>query len=323
MMTHSKSSLNTQTRNAIAATVLFVFLFASLGMTLTTAATPTPRTKVTFTGLPIVQADGIPVVAGHKWKMTSNSNQILLRCLSSHDIVGGFHVRTQQYANDLAKSYAFISYVAGMTAKPIDIANDLQICLNAVKSSHQVGGMGPEGYANVGFNNGVRSYAFATLYQDLMFVTYWAQPGVPEQDQSPAVVLMARALVMNELAAKGITNPYAVKCAIPRSGKTTPLPTEVRAMILKSFAKLAPISISKKQIWPVNVREQSSTPHICLWPWGFPEAWSGPVPPSATRALEVAVKHAPDPVSAHTYNYLTFALMPGGGWMQVSSSSLP
>ncbi len=323
MKTHSKDSRSEQTRKTVASASLAVLLFASLSVTSSSATTPEPSTVVTFAGLPVVQADGIPIVAGHKWKMTSNSNKTLVNCLKVHDIVGGFQVRTQQYANDLPKSYAFISYVEKLTAKPTKVADALQRCLNAVKSPRQVGGLGPEGYANVGINNGIKSYAFANVYQGLMFITYWAQPGAPDQDQSPAVVMVARVLAVNQLAAKGITNPYAVKCAIPRSGKTTPLPNEVRAMIMKSFAKLAPIVINKKQVWPVDVREQSSTPHICLWPWGFPEAWSGPVPPNATRALEVTVKHAPDSVSGHPYSYLTFAFISGIGWKQVSSSSSP
>lgn len=322
MRIHSKDLLSVRTRNEVAATTLLVFLFASLGLTPSMATTPAPAAIVTFRGLPIIRADAIPIVASHKWKATSNSSEILSRCLATHSVGGQFHLRTQQYVSNVAKSYAFISYAENLTTKPTDVANILQRCFNSVKNPSQVGGMGPEGYANTGINQGIRSYAFATVYQGLMFMTYWAQPGAPVQDQSPAVVMTARVLVMNQLAAEGMTSPYAVKCTIPRSGKTTQLPTEVRAMVLKTFAKLAPIVVNKKQVWLVDVRGQSSTPHVCLWPWGFPEAWSGSVPPNATRALEVAVKHAPDPMSGDSYSFVTFALMPGSGWKQVSSSSL-
>ena len=323
MRIHSKDSFRVRTRNEVAATTLLVLLFASLGLTTSIATSPAPAAIVTFGGLPVIRANAIPVVAGYKWKATSNSNETLSRCLATHSLSGPFHLRTQQYGSNVAKSYAFISYAENLTAKPKDIANILQNCLNSVKNPRQVGGIGPDGYANTGINQGVRSYAFVTLYQGLMFVTYWAQPGAPTQDSSPAVVMTARVLVMNQLAAQGMTNPYAVKCPVTGSGKTTQLPTEVRAMILKSFAKLSPIVINKKQVWPVDVRGESSIPHVCLRPWGFPEAWSGSVPPNATRALEVAVKHAPDPKSGDSYSFVTFAQIPDSGWKQVSSGTSP
>lgn len=300
-----------------------MFFLTLLGIAPSTATTPAPSTIVTFESLPIIRADAIPVVAGHKWRATSNSNKTLSRCLTTHGVAGGFRLRTQQYVNDLAKSNASISYAEKLTVRPTDLANWLQRCLNSVRDPHPAGGMGPDGHANAGINSGVRSYAFAYLYQGLMFMTYWAQPGAPVQEQSPAVVMTARVLVMNQLAAKGITNPDVVKCTVPGSGKTTPLPAVVRAMILKSFTKLAPVVVSNKQVWLVSTRGQSSTPHVCLWPWGFPEAWSGWVPRNAIRALEVAVKHSPEPASGDSYSFVTFALMPVTGWRQIGTSSSP
>ena len=85
-----------------------------------------------------------------------------------------------------------------LTARPTDVADLLQTCLNSVSNPSEVNGSGgPDCYANMGVNKGIRSFAAATMYSGVMIVTYWAQPNAPILDPSPATAMTDRAIPKN------------------------------------------------------------------------------------------------------------------------------
>lgn len=307
-------------------TLVAIFL-VSLGITDSTASTGVPNQTVTINSLPTLRADALPVVAGHKWRLSSNSNATLLHCLVAYGVVSEFHLRTQQYVNDAAKSYAFISYAEKLTARPTDVAYLLQTCLNSVENPTQAyysTSSGPfDSDAFMGVDKGTRSYSTATSYEGVMILTYWAQAGAPILNPPPSTAMTDQVIAIKELAAIGVTNPFVMHCPNSGSGKSIAVPSAIRGQVTKLFAKLAPAVIYKDHAWEVDIRAESTIPHICIFSWGASQAHSGAVPPNASRAVEVAVQHAINPVVGGDTSFVTFAYIPGSGWKKVSWSTSP
>lgn len=316
-------------RYAVAFATLVAILSVALGTTELMATARDPNRIVTINSLAAIRADALPVVAGHKWRLSSKSNSILLHCLVKYGVVSEFHLRTQQYVNDAAKSYAFISYAEKLTARPTDLAFLLQTCLNSVENPTEVNyssaaGVGAfDSDAFMGVNKGIRSYSTATLYEGVMVLTYWAQAGVPILKSPPSTEMTDRVIALEELAAIGVTNPYTVHCPSPGSGKTVAVPKGIKEQVAKLYAHLAPAVIYKNHVWELDIRAESTVPHICIFSWGALQARSGAVPPNATRAIEMGVQHAPDLVFGGDFGFVTFAYIPGRGWKKVSMGSGP
>lgn len=327
MRIRSRGFLIRDTRNGIAFTTLVAILLASLGITDSTASTGVPNQIVTISSLPTLRADALPVVAGHKWRISSNSNATVLHCLVAYGVVSEFHLRTQQYVNDSAKSYAFVSYAEKLTARPTDVATLLQTCLNSVENPTQAYYSTSSGAfdsdAFMGANKGIRSYSTATLYEGVMILTYWAQAGGSFLNPPPSTAMTDQVIALKELAAIGVTNPFVMRCPNPGSGKNVAIPSAIRGQVTKLFAKLAPAIIYKDRAWEVDIRAESTIPHICIFSWGARQAHSGAVPPNAIRAIEVAVVHAVNPVVGGDTSFVTFAYIPGRGWKKVSLGTSP
>lgn len=130
-------------------------------------------------------------------------------------------------------------------------------------------------------------------------------------------------VALKELAAIGVTNPLIVRCPNPGSGKTVTVPNEIRRLVTKLYAKLAPAVIYKNRAWAIDIRAESTTPHICIFSWGALQARNGSVPPNATRAIEVGVQHALDPVFGGDFGFVVFAYIPSSGWKIVNWGTGP
>ena len=329
MRIHSRGSRIRDVRYGIAFATLVAILLVSIGITksMATPGVPNLNRIVTNKSLPTIKADALTVVAGHKWRLSSNSNETLLHCLVAYGVVSGFHLRTQQYVNDSAKSYAFISYAEKLTARTTDVAVLLQTCLNSVENPIQATSssstLGSDTDAFMGANKGIRSYSTAALYRGVMILTYWAQAGNSFLNPSPSTAMMDRVIALEELAAMGVTNPYVVHCPNPGSGKNVAVPRAIRVQVTRLYAKLAPAVIYKNRAWAVDIRAESTIPHICIFSWGAQQAHFGAVPPNASRAIEVAVQHAIDPVFGGDFGFVTFAYIPGSGWKKVSWGTGP
>ena len=327
MRIRSRGSLIRDTRDGIAFPTLVAILLVLLGITDSTASTGVPNQIVTINSLPMLRADVLPVVAGHTWRISSNSNATVLKCLVDYGVVSEFHLRTQQYVNDSAKSYAFVSYAQKLTARPTDVATLLQTCLNAVENPTQANYSSASGAfdsdAFMGANKGMRSYSTATSYEGVMILTYWAQAGSAFVNPPPSTAMTDQVIALRELAAVGVTNPYVMNCPNPGSGKSAAVPSAIRGQVKKLFAKLAPAVIYKNRAWEVDIRAESTIPHICIFSWGARQAHSGAVPPKAIRAIELTVVHAVNPVVGGDTSFVTFAYIPGRGWTKVSLGTSP
>lgn len=315
------------TKVGVVVPTFVAIILASIGITDSKAFAAVANQTVTINNLPMLRADAVPVIGGHKWKLSSNSSATVLRCLIDYGVVSKFHLRTQQYVNDSAKSYAFITFAEKLTARPTDVATLLQTCLNSVQNPTQAyysmssGAFDSDAF--MGLNKGIRSFSTATTYKGVMILVYWAQMGASNITPPPTTVMTDHVVALKELVALGVTNPFVVRCPNPGSGKTVAVPNAIRGLVTKLYAKLAPAVIYKNHAWAVDIRAESTIPHICIFTWGALQAHAGSVPPNATRAIEVGVHHAPDPVFGGDFGFVTFAYIPTSGWKMVTWGTSP
>lgn len=261
----TKDSWTVKPRVAI---ISLTVLFLLLGFAPVSAATYLPPGPPTIKTMPILNANVIPVSAGHHWMKASTSSRIFVKCMVDYGVESKYNLRVQQFTNESPKSLAFIVYAADLTARPTDVADVLQTCLNGVDSPTElnVGGSSGDG-ANVGVNKGMRAYVTARNYFGLMIITYWAQMNAPLLNPLPTDAMADRAQVLYELAARGVTNPAVVNCKTPGASGFTTIPSQVRVLVRKLFPKSPAISIYKDQASVVDMKTESSVPHICINSW--------------------------------------------------------
>lgn len=273
-------------------------------------------------GMPVVSVDAIPTSGGNLWRIASDSNKELVRCLTQERIIFiGLH--TLDYANDIPGAKASVSWVTGVINPPEYFTSAIQHCATGADHASNLTELTPDGSVTsptsetIATNGSLRSYATATGINGTMLLTFWTQPGVPVITPSPANAIAFRAVALYKLAALGVTDPEVVPCQIVRERPIAKVPSEVGALIKTRYAKLAPVKILYQYAQEVDIRAESVTPHICVYSDGRQVAYAGKVPTSATEAIQVDVKHAPSPPTESVESFLTFAKIPGQGWIIV------
>lgn len=302
---------------------ILVLLFVP-GFTPALASTYLPPNPPNIVTMPMLTGDAIPVVAGHQWKKTSTSSRTFVKCMVDNGVESKYNLRIQWFSNDIKNSLALVAYAKDLTARPTDVADVLQTCLNGVENPTElnIGGPTYDG-ANVGFHNGVRAYAAGRQYFGVMIFTYWAQVNAPIMNPLPVEAMADRAQALDDLAKVGVTNPKVVNCKNPGTSGFTTVPSEVRALVNKLFAKSKPLVIYKNRAAVVDLKTESSVPHICIYSWGGQGAYGGSIPTNATRAIEVGVQHANNTVSGGTFSFAKFAFIPGTGWKLANYGTSP
>ena len=105
---------------------------------------------------------------------------------------------------------------------------------------------------------------------------------------------------------------------------TRAVPADVVAAVTKYYAakKLTPATIENGREWILNVKAQSLGTHWCLNPDGGKSGYVGSVPPQATAAVMVLVKHKPYPVTQSPTHFVTLAKV-AGVWKVVGEGTGP
>jgi hypothetical protein len=114
-------------------------------------------------------------------------------------------------------------------------------------------------------------------------------------------------------------------CPVVADWPIKPITSDVLAAVTKYYEEknLTPISVPKRQVSVLDLREQAAGEHACLNSDGGIGAYVGSVPLDATAALMVYVEHEPYPGTGAPANFVTLALLPDSGWKVVSEGTGP
>jgi hypothetical protein len=288
-----------------------------------TSPNPSPTINAYVSNMPV---NAIPTSGGHLWRVASNSNKQVAQCLTAQRI-NFSQVRTINYVNDVPGAQANVSWIQGFNAPPDYFTSALQLCLAG--SGHAKDSIG----VNVGnFNSPsattstkgeTYSYATATGVDGLMVLTFWVQARASVISPSPASAMAARTVALYRLAQIGVTDPKIVACHSLGPLPAAKILPAVMILIQARYEKLAPYRIESQYARVVDVRAESVTPHICIYPAGQQIAYHGNVPATATQAIQLLIKHAPDPLAFERTSVVVVAKMPNSGWAIVSEGTGP
>jgi hypothetical protein len=136
---------------------------------------------------------------------------------------------------------------------------------------------------------------------------------------SPVTATWASALPANQYP-----NGKLSACSFIDSWPKKTVTADVVAAVTTYYAakKLTPITIENNREWILNVKQQSVGTHWCVTADGGKSGYTGSVPPQATAAVMVFVKHKPYPVTQFGTHFVTLAMV-AGAWKVVGEGTGP